>query len=518
MTKPDLKPPPRAQPKLSKPTLDKDLDKITYAEEAAQHLSRRVLPFGLGLVFLVLVMALAGIYVSDRPGAVIMVAAAVLGGYMAMNIGANDVTNNVGAAVGARAISIGAALAMAAVFEIAGAVIAGDTVVMTISRGILAPEAVGNPQDFATAMLVALLAAALWINLSTWLNAPVSTTHSIVGAVMGAGIAAAGMNSVNWGALAGITASWIISPLLGGGLAALFLAFIKEFILYRIDKIGAAKRWVPVLVGLMAGAFTLYLTVKGIGQVFELGRYDSVIAGFCIGLGCWLVAIPLVRRQAEGLENRNQSLRKLFRLPLVISAALLSFAHGANDVANAIGPVVAIFQAIGEDTATARMGAPIWATPTWVTLIGAFGIAVGLLLYGPRLIRLVGTQITKLNPVRAYCVALSAAVTVILASSLGLPVSSTHIAIGAVFGVGLYREWYIRNSKRRIAYLREKFGHWDAEDEQVAERDPDEVGRRRLVRRSYFITMIAAWSVTVPCSAGLAALLYGSISLIFGHI
>ena len=135
MTKPDLKPPPRAQPKLSKPTLDKDLDKITYAEEAAQHLSRRVLPFGLGLVFLVLVMALAGIYVSDRPGAVIMVAAAVLGGYMAMNIGANDVTNNVGAAVGARAISIGAALAMAAIFEIAGAVIAGDTVVMTISRG-----------------------------------------------------------------------------------------------------------------------------------------------------------------------------------------------------------------------------------------------------------------------------------------------------------------------------------------------------------------------------------------------
>jgi PiT family inorganic phosphate transporter len=513
MAKPDLKPPPRAQSKLSKPTLDKDLDNITYAEEAAQHLLRRVMPFGIGLVFLVLVMALAGIYVSDRPGAVIMVAAAVLGGYMAMNIGANDVTNNVGAAVGARAISIGAALAMAAVFEIAGAMIAGDDVVMTISRGILAPESVGNPQSFATAMLVALLAAALWINLSTWLNAPVSTTHSIVGAVMGAGIAAAGMDAVNWSSLAGVTASWIISPLLGGGLAALFLAFIKEFILYRMDKIGAARRWVPVLVGLMAGAFTVYLTIKGIGQVFELRRFDALIAGVFVGLGCWLVAIPWIRSQAEGLENRNQSLRKLFRLPLVISAALLSFAHGANDVANAIGPVVAIFQAIGEDTAMARM-----ATPTWVTLIGALGIAVGLLLYGPRLIRLVGTQITKLNPMRAYCVALSAAVTVILASSLGLPVSSTHIAIGAVFGVGLYREWYIRNSKRRIQYLREKFGKWDAEDELVAERDPDEVGRRRLVRRSHFITMIAAWSVTVPCSAGLAALLYGAISLMFGHI
>lgn len=495
-------------PTLVKPTLDKDLDKIAYAEAAAQQVWRGALPVGIGLVFLALATLFASVYVSDQPGAIVIIAAAAVGAYMAMNIGANDVTNNVGAAVGARAISMPGALVLAAVFEIAGALIAGGNVIETISEGILDPDIVSHPEVFSLAMMAALLASALWVNFATWTNSPVSTTHSIVGAVMGAGVAAAGLSSVNWNIMAGITASWMLSPLLGGAIAALILYFIKDFIVYRPDKIAAARRWLPVLIAVMAGSFSTYLTIKGIGQVFDVGMKTAMLGGIGVGLLTWVGSIPLIRRQSEGLENRNQSLRKLFRLPLVISAALLSFAHGANDVANAIGPLAAIVHSARAET----VGAVV-AVPTWVTIIGALGISAGLLLFGPKLIRLVGSQITKLNPMRAFSVALSAAITVIVASWFGLPVSSTHVAIGAVFGVGFFREWYTRNSRRRIAYMRMKADHWQIED--TRERNPDEMRRRYLVRRSHFMTMIAAWIITVPASAALAAVLYWAMYLLF---
>jgi PiT family inorganic phosphate transporter len=495
-------------PTLVKPTLDKDLDKIAYAEAAAQQVWRGALPVGIGLIFLILATLFAGFYVIDQPGAIVIITAAAVGAYMAMNIGANDVTNNVGAAVGARAISMSGALVIAAVFEIAGALIAGGDVIETISDGILDPDIATHPAVFSLAMMAALLASALWVNFATWTNSPVSTTHSIVGAVMGAGIAAGGLSSVNWSVMAGITVSWMVSPLLGGAVAALILFFIKDFIVYRADKIAAARRWVPVLIAVMAGSFASYLTMKGIGQVFDVGMPTAMLSGLAIGLLAWLASIPLIRRQSEGLENRNQSLRKLFRLPLVFSAALLSFAHGANDVANAIGPLAAIVHAARAETVGAMVEAP-----NWVTIIGALGISAGLLLFGPKLIRLVGSQITKLNPMRGFSVALSAAVTVIIASWFGLPVSSTHIAVGAVFGVGFFREWYTRNSKRRIAYMRMKADHWEIEDPR--ERNPDELRRRYLVRRSHFMTIVAAWIITVPASAGLAALLYWVMYLLF---
>ncbi|PPJ47674.1 inorganic phosphate transporter [Rhizobium sp. KAs_5_22] len=495
-------------PTLVKPTLDKDLDKIAYAEAAAQQVWRGALPVGIGLIFLILATLFAGFYVVDQPGAIVIIAAAAVGAYMAMNIGANDVTNNVGAAVGARAISMSGALVIAAIFEIAGALIAGGDVIETISEGILDPGIATYPAVFSLAMMAALLASALWVNFATWTNSPVSTTHSIVGAVMGAGIAAGGLSSVNWSVMAGITVSWMVSPLLGGAVAALILYFIKDFIVYRADKIAAARRWVPVLIAVMAGSFASYLTMKGIGQVFDVGMRTAMLSGLAIGLLAWLACIPLIRRQSEGLENRNQSLRILFRLPLVFSAALLSFAHGANDVANAIGPLAAIVHAARAETVGAMVDAP-----NWVTIIGALGISAGLLLFGPKLIRLVGSQITKLNPMRAFSVALSAAVTVIIASWFGLPVSSTHIAVGAVFGVGFFREWYTRNSKRRIAYMRMKADHWEIED--TRERNPDELRRRYLVRRSHFMTIVAAWVITVPASAGLAALLYWVMYLLF---
>jgi PiT family inorganic phosphate transporter len=230
-------------------------------------------------------------------------------------------------------------------------------------------------------------------------------------------------------------------------------------------------------------------------------------AGIACGALAWLAARPFVARQSIGCENKNSSLRKLFRLPLIGSAALLCFGHGANDVSNAIGPLVAIVRVAETHVVTSRYDAPFW-----VILIGACGLSVGILLFGPRLIRLVGEQITKLNPVRAYCVALSAASTVIVASWFGFPVSSTHIAIGAVFGVGFFREWYTRNSARRLAYMRMKADQWDIE---LEEHNPDEISRRQLVRRSHFMTIIAAWVVTVPAAATLAAVIYWAMVALF---
>ncbi|MBP1850498.1 inorganic phosphate transporter [Rhizobium halophytocola] len=498
----------KAKPQLYKPTLDKDLDKFTYVEEATQFVSRGYLPLSFALIFLVLSALFAGLYVSNQPGAVLVIAAAAIGGYMAMNIGANDVTNNVGPAVGSRAMSMATALVIAAVFETAGALIAGGDVVSTISKGIIDPARVANADVFTYAMMAALLSSALWVNLATWIGAPVSTTHAVVGGVMGAGAAAAGITAINWSAMIGIAASWVISPLLGGIIAALFLAFIKEFIIYRADKLAAAQRWVPILIAIMSGTFAAYLAVKGLKHLIALTLVEAIGVGIVVAFLGWAVSVPLVRRQASGLENRNQSLRKLFKLPLIFSAALLSFAHGANDVANAIGPLSAIVHA-----AQAHEIASDVAIPLWVMVIGAAGISLGLLLFGPRLIKLVGEQITKLNPMRAFCVALSAALTVIVASGLGLPVSSTHIAVGAVFGVGFFREWYTRNSKRRMEYMRMKADSWEIEDKKPV--NPDEMRRRYLVRRSHFMTIVAAWIITVPAAAAIAAGLYWVMFAVF---
>lgn len=504
-----------------KQTLDKDLDKLVDVEEAASFVARGLVAPGIALLFLALTAVLAAIFAGGEPRAVIIVAAAAIGAYMALNIGANDVANNVGPAVGAKAMTMGTALIIAAVFEVAGALIAGGDVVDTISKGIVDPAAFSDADTFIRLMLGALLAAALWLNLATWIGAPVSTTHSIVGGVLGAGIAAAGIATVDWGVMGGIAASWVISPVLGGVIAAGFLAFIKTKIIYRDDKIAAARLWVPVLVAVMAGAFSAYLATKGLKQLVDLGGLQIALIGAATALASWEISRRSVRRQSAGMENRNQSLRKLFTIPLICSAALLSFAHGANDVANAVGPLAAIVQAASAGNVEAEVSIPLW-----VMLIGGVGISLGLLLYGPRLIRMVGEQITKLNPMRAFCVALSAAITVIVASWFGLPVSSTHIAVGAVFGVGFFREWYTARSQRRRAYLERKIERAKAEKREKkasAATDDDDAGkdagaenyysreeiiRRRLVRRAHFMTIIAAWVITVPATAGLAAVIF----------
>lgn len=478
-------------------TLDRDLARYSNFEMATSYVSRPMVGLGISLVFVLLAGVAALSFFGQENNALIVIIAACLGAYMALNIGANDVANNMGPAVGANALSMGGAIAIAVIFESSGALIAGGDVVSTIAKGIIAPESMGTASIFIWAMMAALFSAALWVNLATWIGAPVSTTHSVVGGVMGAGIAAAGFAAVNWPTMAKIAASWVISPVLGGVIAAMFLWLIKSRIIYRDDKIAAARTWVPILVGIMAGAFASYLALKGLKKIIKIELPTALMIGLAIGVLVWVVMIPLIRKQSEGLENRNKSLKVLFGVPLVVSAALLSFAHGANDVANAVGPLAAIVQASESGSFTDAISIPFW-----VMVIGAFGISFGLFLFGPKLIRMVGDQITKLNPMRAYCVALSAAITVIVASWLGLPVSSTHIAVGGVFGVGFFREW---DAERRIRKARLAMP-------DRATYAPEERKRRKLVRRSHFMTIIAAWVITVPAAAILSAVIFHLIS------
>jgi PiT family inorganic phosphate transporter len=474
-------------------TLDRDLARYSNLEIATAYVSRPMVGPGIALVFVLLTGIAAMLFFGQANNSIIVVIAACLGAYMALNIGANDVANNMGPAVGANALTMGGAIAIAVIFESAGALLAGGDVVSTIAKGIIAPESMGSASVFIWAMMAALLSAALWVNLATWVGAPVSTTHSVVGGVMGAGIAAAGFGAVNWPTMGAIAASWVISPVLGGVVAAGFLWLIKSRIIYRDDKIAAARTWVPILVGIMAGTFASYLALKGLKKIIKIDMPTALMIGAAIGILVWVVMIPAIRKQSEGLENRNKSLKVLFGIPLVVSAALLSFAHGANDVANAVGPLAAIVQASKSGSFTDAVSIPFW-----VMIIGAFGISFGLFLFGPKLIRMVGGQITKLNPMRAYCVALSAAITVIVASWLGLPVSSTHIAVGGVFGVGFFREW---DAERRIRKAR--LGMPDR-----AVYAPEERRRRKLVKRSHFMTIIAAWVITVPAAAILSAIIF----------
>ncbi|MFV0244243.1 MAG: inorganic phosphate transporter [Qingshengfaniella sp.] len=482
-------------------TLDRDLKRVSRLEYATMHISRPLVGVGISLCFIVLAGLAALLIAGQSSGTVFIVVAAAFGAYMALNIGANDVANNMGPAVGAQALPMVGAIAIAAVCESAGALIAGGDVVSTISKSIIDPASVATRSVFVTAMMSALLSAAIWVNIATWMSAPVSTTHAVVGGVLGAGVAAAGMTAVNWPTMAAIAASWVVSPLIGGGIAAVMLAFIKWRIIYCEDKIAAARVWTPVLIGLMAGAFGAYLALKGFSRIADIGIGLALLIGAGAGAVSYLLAVPLIRRQSAGLENRNRSLKRLFALPLVLSAALLSFAHGANDVANAVGPLAAIVHVQQTGDIAGKVSLPLW-----VMLIGAFGISFGLVLFGPRLIRMVGSQITKLNPMRAYCVSLSAAVTVILASWLGLPVSSTHIAVGGIFGVGLYREWFMERRARRISEAR-------APGKRLA---TEERRRRKLVRRSHFMTIVAAWVITVPASALLSAGLFLLLGVLIG--
>ena len=494
------------------------------------------------------------------PNNMFLAVAALIGAYMAMNIGANDVANNVGPAVGSKALTLTTAIVIAAIFEAGGALIAGGEVVKTIKKGIIDISAFGgNADPFIWAMMAALLAAALWLNFATMMKAPVSTTHSIVGGVMGAGIAAAGFGIVSWSTMGKIAASWVISPVLGGIIAAAFLFSIKKSIVFKDDKIAAAKKYVPIFVALMSWAFVTYLTLKGLKKIWpqvvdilnfiplvsiEMTKKPSLTTALTLGLIAAIIVYFLVKsnlKKTQELKNSRESVNTLFTIPLIFAAALLSFAHGANDVANAIGPLAAINDAVINGGISSKASIPLW-----VMGVGALGIALGLALYGPKLIKTVGSEITELNQIRAFSVAMAASITVIIASQLGLPVSSTHIAIGGVFGVGFLREYLqlsdshatieedkttIKDEKETLNALTAELKKLDKKDEKSqndyervvelykliateekliksTKKHMKQTKKIEYVKRDAVKKIIAAWIITVPAAAILAAILF----------
>lgn len=513
-----------------------EIEKIAQIEYATWKGRKELFRLGTALLFIIGIM----LFVESRYGDVsnMLVVAAMIGGYMAMNIGANDVANNVGPAVGSKALSLIGAIVIAAIFEASGALVAGGDVVGTIKKGIIDPNLIANADVFIWVMMAALLAGALWLNLATALGAPVSTTHSIVGGVLGAGIAAGGWAIADWGKMSQIAASWVISPVLGGVIAAGFLYTIKRTIIFQSDKVASARRMVPIFVAIMAWAFGTYLMLKGFKKIWKVDILTAMSIGFAVALVVFVLSRMWLTRVARNLENSRDGVNKLFIVPLIFAAALLSFAHGANDVANAVGPLAAINDALlsGEIVKKA-------AIPLWVMMVGALGIAIGLALYGPKLIRTVGTEITEIDQTRAYCIALSAAITVIIATHLGLPVSSTHIAVGAVFGVGFLREYLEASHERMLDEIQahhqgadkgevedfmERFENASLSDKGKMVADlrahtaPVELSKRErkalkktykreLVKRSALLKIVAAWLITVPVSGILAGILYFTI-------
>ena len=458
----------------------------------------------IAILFLALTGLFVDVFVSHQiEHRLILIIAAVVGGYMALNIGANDVANNMGPAVGGKVLTITTAVLIAAICEASGALLAGGDVVKTVSKGIIMLDSSISINSFRYLMLSALLSAALWINLATILNSPVSTTHSIVGGVLGAGLAAAGINVVNWFTMGKIAASWVISPVLGGIIAAIFLLFIKINILNKEDKINAAKKWVPLLIAIMAGAITAYMTIKGFKKIYQASIIE--IFGYTIAIFfiSYFLAKPFIKKQLVDLKNDKNDIYTLFNFPLIIGVALLCFAHGANDVANAVGPLAAI---VSTFTDTNQVVSKV-NIPFWVMFVGAVGISFGLLLFGPKLIKTVGQKITRLNAPRAYCVAISSSITVLIATTFGLPVSSTHIAIGSIFGVGFLREFLENPNKQKI-----RPGHQLNDTAEEAFAELDRRIKRRLVRRRFLYSIAAAWLITVPASAFMAGMIYFAIS------
>ena len=496
----------------------------------------------LGAAFAFAAAYYANTLAGNVPNSGFLMMATLFGAYMAMNIGANDVANNVGPAVGAGALTIGGAIIIASIFEAGGALIAGGDVVGTIKKGIISPTAFGNdPMIFVYAMSAALLAAALWLNLATWLKAPVSTTHSIVGGVMGAGIAAGGFAIVSWGTMGKIAASWVISPVLGGAIAAGFLYIIKTKIINQTDKIEAAKKVVPILVAIMSAAFITYLTLKGLKHIWkDLTTAISFLphtkkptigvglsAGVLGGIVTYFIVKPRVVAKVANLKNTRADLNKLFTIPLIFAAALLSFAHGANDVANAVGPLAAVNDAIVNATISKKA-----AIPLWVMAVGGIGISIGLALFGPRLIKTVGSEITELDQMRAFSIMMAAAITVIIASQLGLPVSSTHIAVGAVFGVGFLREWLdsknageaqkkLEAEQDKLKAIKTALKNCTNDDaakklELISQEKAQKKVVKKLkkalrenyVKRGMVKKIVAAWVITVPAAAVVSAIIF----------
>lgn len=373
------------------------------------------------------------------PIAILVVVAIVAGLYLAFNIGANDVANAMGTSVGSGALSIKQAIVAAAVCEFLGALLIGDEVSRTIKQGFVGPGLfASDPEGFAYGMTAAILATSLWLQYATFKGLPVSTTHSIVGAVLGFAIMHGGLFEIEFGKLLFIFSSWIISPLLGGIIAYCSLRFILRNIIDSRDPIGSAQRYVPIMIGLAVAILSSAFTGKLIHRWFAvdiegLGIFTAAVIGVIV----FLIFRRYTLRVAEQSFDREKILQKtevIFARMQWVTACFLAFAHGSNDVANAIGPAAAVIAALTENTVGDET-----AVPVWLLLLGGIGIVVGLAVFGRKVIQTVGQEITEITPSRGFAAEFGAAITILFGTIMGLPLSTTHVLVGSVVGVGFAR-------------------------------------------------------------------------------
>ncbi|VAW90520.1 Probable low-affinity inorganic phosphate transporter [hydrothermal vent metagenome] len=411
---------------------------------------------------------------------IFIILACIFGFFMAWGIGANDVANAMGTSVGSGAITIKHAIIIAAIFEFSGALLAGGEVTQTIRKGMIDTTSIAStPELLVYGMLASLLAAAVWLLVASYYGWPVSTTHSIVGAIVGFAAVGIGMEAVMWGKVGTIAMSWIISPLTAGVIAYALFMSVQKLIIDTPDPFANAKRYVPgyiFLVGFIISLVTMFKGLKHVG--LDLSTFQAYFFSVLIGIGMALISKIFINRikhePSEDKDFHYTNVEKVFAVLMIVTACAMAFAHGSNDVANAVGPiaaVVGIVESGGEIAAKSVL-------PIWVLLLGGVGIVIGLVTYGHRVIATIGTNITELTPSRGFAATLAAAATVVFASGTGMPISTTHTLVGGVLGVGL---------ARGIGAL-----------------------NMRVIR-----TIFMSWVITLPAGAGLAILFFFILKAIF---
>ncbi|KEI70051.1 inorganic phosphate transporter [Endozoicomonas elysicola] len=416
-------------------------------------------------------------------GTVFLILACLFGFFMAWGVGANDVANAMGTSVGSGALTVKQAILIAILLEFTGAYLAGGSVTETIRKGIIDPSMpllVENPNLLVYGMLASLLAAGTWLLVATHYGWPVSTTHSIVGAIVGFAAVGISPDAVSWGKVATIVASWVVSPLMSGLFAFLIFVSVQKLILDTENPFRNAKRYMPLymfLVGFMMSMVTLIKGLKHIGMPLDFT--ESLVLSLVIGLLIMFIGQMALSKIKEDVQADKSfhfsSVEKVFGVMMIFTACSMAFAHGSNDVANAVGPLAAVVSVVhsgGEIVGKSTV-------PAWVLLLGAVGIVVGLATWGYKVMATIGSHITELTPSRGFAAELAAASTVVMASGTGLPISTTHTLVGAVLGVGLARG----------------------------------IGALNL---RVISTIFMSWLITLPAGALLAIVFFHCLKLIFG--
>ncbi|MEH6617022.1 MAG: inorganic phosphate transporter [Porticoccus sp.] len=417
-------------------------------------------------------------------GQILIILACLFGLFMAWGVGANDVANAMGTSVGAGALTIKQAILIAMIFEFAGAYLAGGEVTSTIRKGIIDPGILeGTPELLVYGMLSALLAAGTWLLIASMMGWPVSTTHSIVGAIVGFAAVGISPDAVNWGKVGKIVASWVVSPVLAGTIAYMLFRSVQKLILTQDDPFNRAKKFIPIYMFAVGFLIAMVTMLKGLKHVLKdtgvtMSFGDCAMLAVAIGVVVAIIGSVLLNRVKRDEEaehyNRFASVEKVFAVLMIFTACAMAFAHGSNDVANAVGPLAAVVSVVKSGTVGASS-----VMPSWILLLGGVGIMLGLATYGFKVMGTIGRKITELTPSRGFAAELGAAATVVLASGIGLPISTTHTLVGAVLGVGL---------ARGIAAI-----------------------NMRVIG-----TIFMSWLITLPAGAGLAIVFFFFFKGIFG--